>query len=88
MAIPSIRGGGNCIQLNSMADKISGNVIFKRILMDSNGFPEQLRVCRLTFRKLARKKKAEKGEGRVYLKLPLSELHGCNMFSAEVFCLH
>ncbi len=46
-----------------VVDKISGNVIFKRILMDSNGFPVELRVCRLTFRKLAMKKKAEKGKG-------------------------
>jgi hypothetical protein len=29
--------------------------------MDSNGFPVQLRVCRLTFRKLARKKSPRRG---------------------------
>jgi hypothetical protein len=80
--IPSIREGRKLYSLNNM-DKISGNVIFKRILMDSNGFPVQLRVCRLTFRKLAGKKGRE-GEGRVHLKLYLSQ--NCyNIFSMQKF---
>jgi hypothetical protein len=71
--------------LNSM-DKISGNVIFKRILMDSNGFPVQLRVCRLTFRKLARKKRPRRG--REVAVETTSLRIGCIMFSRSFFCQH